>query len=251
MTNAAAQKINLSDYRPPAYFIDDVHLTFILSPNATRVISRIAFHPNPDSDSRVFFLNGEHLTLISAKIDGISIDPDTTDKGLTCDVPNGPFIWECEVEIDPAANTALEGLYMSGGMYCTQCEAEGFRRITYYPDRPDVMTTFTVRIEGGLPVMLSNGNPVASGDGWAEWHDPWPKPAYLFALVAGDLRNHPDTFTTMTGRKVDLNIWVRPDDIGKCAFGMEALKKSMKWGEEVYGREYDLDLFNIVADIIR
>ncbi|WP_457650294.1 aminopeptidase N [Profundibacter sp.] len=242
-----SQKIYLKDYTPPAYLVDTVHLTFKLSPKSTRVISKIRFRPNPDSDSREFFLHGEHLTLIRAAIDGQECDPAVTDKGLTAQVPDAPFTWEAEVEINPQDNTALEGLYVSNGMYCTQCEAEGFRRITYYPDRPDVMATFTVRIEGDLPVLLSNGNPTASGDGWAEWHDPWPKPSYLFALVAGDLRNHPDTFTTKSGRKVDLNIWVRPDDIDKCAFGMEALKKSMKWDEDVYGREYDLDLFNIVA----
>ena len=242
-----SQKIYLKDYTPPAYLVDRVHLTFKLSPNATRVISKIRFVPNPDSDSRDFFLHGEHLTLTRAAIDGQECSPVVTDKGLTAQVPDAPFTWESEVEINPQDNTALEGLYMSNGMYCTQCEAEGFRRITYYPDRPDVMATFTVRIEGDLPVLLSNGNPTASGDGWAEWHDPWPKPSYLFALVAGDLRKHPDTFTTKSGRKVDLNIWVRPDDIDKCAFGMEALKKSMKWDEDVYGREYDLDLFNIVA----
>ena len=242
-----SQKIYLKDYTPPAYLVDTVHLAFKLSPKSTRVISKIRFRPNPDSDSREFFLHGEHLTLIRASIDGQDWKPHVTDKGLTAQVPDAPFTWEAEVEINPQDNTALEGLYMSNGMYCTQCEAEGFRRITYYPDRPDVMATFTVRIEGDLPVLLSNGNPTASGDGWAEWHDPWPKPSYLFALVAGDLRNHPDTFTTRSGRKVDLNIWVRPDDIDKCAFGMEALKKSMKWDEDVYGREYDLDLFNIVA----
>jgi len=170
-----------------------------------------------------------------------------TDEGLTADAPCAPFTFEAEVEIDPAANTALEGLYLSNGMYCTQCEAEGFRKITYYPDRPDLMGVFTVRIEGDMPVMLSNGNPVAEGEGWAEWHDPWPKPAYLFALVAGDLMAHSDRFTTRSGRAVDLNIWVRPGDEDKCAFGMDALKKSMRWDEEVYGREYDLDIFNVVA----
>ena len=158
------------------------------------------------------------------------------------------FVWEAEVEISPVDNTALEGLYMSNGMYCTQCEAEGFRKITFYPDRPDVMAVFSVRIEGDLPVLLSNGNPVAQGEGWAEWHDPWPKPAYLFALVAGDLVAHPGAFTTMSGKDVSLNIYVRPGpDEDKCAFGMGALKRSMKWDEETYGREYDLDIFNIVA----
>ena len=243
MTHAAPQTIYLADYTPPAYLIDTVHLTFQLAPNATRVVSRIAFRPNPDAKSRDFFLHGEALRLISAHIDGAAISPDVTERGLTCDVPNRPFVFEAEVEIAPAANTALEGLYMSNGMYCTQCEAEGFRKITYYPDRPDVMAVFTVKIESDLPVLLSNGNPVAAG----EWHDPWPKPAYLFALVAGDLIAHPDTFTTMSGKDVELNIYVRRGDEDKCAFGMEALKKSMQWDEEVYGREYDLDIFNIVA----
>ena len=243
MTHAAPQTIYLADYTPPAYLIDTVHLTFQLAPNATRVVSRIAFRPNPDAKSRNFFLHGEELRLISAHIDGAAISPDVTERGLTCDVPNRPFVFEAEVEIAPAANTALEGLYMSNGMYCTQCEAEGFRKITYYPDRPDVMAVFTVKIESDLPVLLSNGNPVAAG----EWHDPWPKPAYLFALVAGDLIAHPDTFTTMSGKDVELNIYVRRGDEDKCAFGMEALKKSMQWDEEVYGREYDLDIFNIVA----
>ncbi len=247
MRDAAPQTIYLKDYTPFGYLVDNVHLTFALSPGATRVTSRIAFRPNPKVTDRVFFLHGEDLKLHWAKIDGADVSPQLTDRGLTCTVPDAPFIFEAEVEIDPAANTALEGLYMSNGMYCTQCEAEGFRKITYYPDRPDVMSVFTVRIEGDENVMLSNGNPVAGGDGFAEWQDPWPKPAYLFALVAGDLVNHPDRFTTRSGREVELNIWVRPGDEGKCAFGMEALKKSMKWDEDVYGREYDLDIFNIVA----
>ncbi|MCI5096663.1 MAG: aminopeptidase N [Rhodobacteraceae bacterium] len=246
MRDAAPQTIYLKDYTPFGFDIDSVHLTFRLSPSATRVISRIAFTPKADAPAE-FFLHGEQLTLISAKIDGAPVTPELVEGGLRCAVPEVPFVWEAEVEIDPAGNTALEGLYMSNGMYCTQCEAEGFRQITFYPDRPDVMSVFTVRIEGAEPVLLSNGNPTGQGDGWAEWHDPWPKPAYLFALVAGNLVNHPDRFTTMSGKDVELNIWVRPGDEGKCAFGMEALKKSMKWDEDVYGREYDLDIFNIVA----
>ncbi|WP_166416168.1 aminopeptidase N [Cochlodiniinecator piscidefendens] len=241
------QTIYLKDYTAPAFLVDEVHLTFFLAPKATRVVSKIKFRPNPDSSATEFFLHGEQLRFLGAKIDGAQVTPTLTDTGLTCDVPDGPFTWEAEVEVAPEDNTALEGLYMSGGMYCTQCEAEGFRKITYYPDRPDVMSVFTVRVEGDYPVLLSNGNPTAAGEGWAEWHDPWPKPAYLFALVAGNLVNHPGTFTTMSGKEVELNIWVRPDDIGKCAFGMEALKRSMIWDEEVYGREYDLDIFNIVA----
>ena len=248
MKNPAPQAIYLSDYTVPAYLVESVHLTFKLGATNTRVISRIAFRPNPDATSTEFFLHGEDLKFISAKIDGTPITPDLGATGLRYDAPRAPFIFEAEVEISPATNTSLEGLYMSNGMYCTQCEAEGFRKITYYPDRPDVMAEFTVRIAGDLPVLLSNGNPTASGEGWAEWHDPWPKPAYLFALVAGDLVALHDTFTTRSGRNVDLNIWVRPGgDEAKRAFGMAALKKSMAWDETVYGREYDLDLFNIVA----
>ncbi|WP_170331517.1 aminopeptidase N [Ruegeria arenilitoris] len=247
MRDAAPTTIYLKDYTPFGYLVDSVHLTFDLAANATRVTSRIAFRPNPEATDRTFFLHGEDLILVRAVIDGVEITPEVTDKGLTASVPDAPFVWEAVVEIDPANNTALEGLYMSNGMYCTQCEAEGFRKITYYPDRPDVMSTFTVRINGDLPVLLSNGNPTGKGEGWAEWTDPWPKPAYLFALVAGDLIAHPGQFTTMSGRDVELNLWVRPGDEGKCTFGMEALKKSMKWDEDVYGREYDLDVFNIVA----
>ncbi|MGR3624164.1 aminopeptidase N [Pseudophaeobacter sp.] len=237
----------LKDYTPFGFEVDSVELTFRLQPSATRVLSRIRFTPKPGAADPRFFLHGEKLTLISARIDGADVSPEITPEGLTCVTPDSSFLWEAEVEIDPAGNTALEGLYMSGGMYCTQCEAEGFRKITYYPDRPDVMSTFTVRIEGAENVLLSNGNPVSQGDGVAEWHDPWPKPAYLFALVAGDLVNHPDSFTTQSGKEVELNIWVRPGDEGKCSFGMQALKKSMAWDEEVYGLEYDLDIFNIVA----
>ncbi|WP_170508830.1 aminopeptidase N [Ruegeria arenilitoris] len=247
MRDAAPTTIYLSDYSPFGFLVDSVHLTFDLAPHATRVTSRIVFRPNPQATDRTFFLHGEELKLIRASIDGTPITPDVTDKGLTASVPNAPFVWEAEVEIDPGNNTALEGLYMSNDMYCTQCEAEGFRKITFYPDRPDVMSTFTVRINGDLPVLLSNGNPAGKGEGWAEWTDPWSKPAYLFALVAGELVAHSDSFTTRSGRQVDLNLWVRPGDEGKCAFGMEALKRSMKWDEDVYGREYDLDVFNIVA----
>ncbi|MEP2642009.1 aminopeptidase N [Roseobacter sp.] len=246
MRDAAPQTIYLKDYTPFGFDVTSVALTFDLHPTATRVTSRIAFAPKPGAAPEMF-LHGENLTLISAHIDGVAVTPDVTPEGLTCPVPDTPFIWETEVEIDPQGNTALEGLYMSGGMYCTQCEAEGFRKITYYPDRPDVMSTFNVTVNGPHPVLLSNGNPVTATDGHAEWHDPWPKPAYLFALVAGDLVAHPGEFTTQSGRKVALNLYVRPGDEGKCAFGMQALKDSMTWDEQVYGREYDLDIFNIVA----
>jgi len=246
MRDAAPETIYLSDYKPFGFDVEKVELRFDLHPTKTRVTSRISFVPRPDEDQN-FFLHGEQLKLISSSINGSRVIPKISPEGLTCDVPDTPFIWEAEVEVDPENNTSLEGLYMSSGMYCTQCEAEGFRKITYYPDRPDVMSTFTVRINGPQPVLLSNGNPVSQGDGFAEWHDPWPKPAYLFALVAGDLVAHSDNFTTASGREVALNLYVRPGDEGKCAFGMKALKDSMVWDEKVYGREYDLDIFNIVA----
>ncbi len=243
--------IRLADYQPFAFLLPQVALTFRLAPQATRVLARLDFTPNPARPGRHDLrLHGEALRLISVAVDGQAVVPALDDTGLTiaaADLPEGAFTLETEVEIAPEANTALEGLYMSRGMYCTQCEAEGFRKITYYPDRPDVMARFRVRIEGDLPVLLSNGNPRGQGPGWAEWDDPWPKPAYLFALVAGDLVAHPDRFTTASGREVALNIWVRPGDEDRCAWGMEALKKSMTWDEEVYGREYDLDIFNIVA----
>ncbi|MDB6453490.1 aminopeptidase N [Falsirhodobacter sp. 20TX0035] len=235
--------VRLADYTPFSHPLDRVALTFRLSPDATRVLAVFQFGKGGTS----LRLDGEQLRLIACSIDDVPVDavPDAT--GLTLTVPDRPFVLETEVEIAPAANTALEGLYMSNGMYCTQCEAEGFRKITFYPDRPDVMARFHVRVEGDLPVLLSNGNLVAQGDGWAEWDDPWPKPAYLFALVAGDLVAHSDRFTTMTGDDVALNIWVRPGDEGRCAYAMDSLIRSMRWDEEVYRRPYDLSVFNIVA----
>ncbi len=249
MKDAAPQPIRLADYTPPPFLVERVALTFRLAPKATRVVSRMRFLRNPAAPGGDLRLDGEGLKLIRAAIDGreLQASPDAT--GLTVPAAHLPsaFDWEAEVEIAPEDNTALEGLYMSKGMYCTQCEAEGFRKITFYPDRPDVMAPFHVRIESDLPVLLSNGNLSASGEGWAEWDDPWPKPAYLFALVAGDLRAHADRFTTASGREVALNIWVRPGDENRCDYAMDALKRSMRWDEQVYGREYDLDVFNIVA----
>ena len=246
--------IRLADYQPPAHLVDDVELVFHLNPTATKVVSRIAFRPNPDRDgTHDLTLDGSGLTLLSARIDGQDVPQNAmVQDGETLTVsqdilPDGPFTWTAEVEINPEANTSLEGLYMSKGMFSTQCEAEGFRKITYYPDRPDVMATFTVSIYGEAPVLLSNGNLIEAQDGFAKWHDPWPKPAYLFALVAGDLKSYDDTFTTMSGRAVELQIYVRPGDETRCAYAMDALKRSMKWDEDEYGREYDLDLFMIVA----
>ena len=239
--------VYLKNYEPPAFLIDSVKLTFKLSPSKTRVTSEIRFKPNSKSSTKVFSLMGEDLSLIWAKVDGILVSPIKTKNGLTCKVPEEPFVWESEVEIQPDTNTRLEGLYISNGMYTTQCEAEGFRRITYYPDRPDVLAKFQVRIESSEPILLSNGNLINSGPGFAEWYDPWPKPSYLFALVAGTLVKYSDHYKSRSGLNVDLNIWVRSGDEDKCDFAMNALKKAMKWDEVTYEREYDLNLFNIVA----
>ena len=246
-----ATPVRLADCQPFTHLISQVDLTFRLDPQASRVLARLQMAPNPAwGPGQDLRLDGEGLRLIRLALDGTALDcqPDAT--GLTIPaalLPDGPFVLETEVEIAPEGNTALEGLYMSNGMYCTQCEAEGFRKITFYPDRPDVMARFRVRVESALPVLLSNGNSVAAGAGWAEWDDPWPKPAYLFALVAGDLVAHSDHFTTASGRAVALNIWVRWGDEDRCAYAMDALIRSMRWDEQVYGREYDLDVFNIVA----
>jgi aminopeptidase N len=251
MSDATPRTVHLSDYRPHSHLVTAVTLTFRLHPTSTRVLARISFAPNPRADAGAELrLDGEGLRLVSCTVDGVAVTPLVDAVSLTipaAGLPDGPFTLDTEVEIAPEANTALEGLYMSRGMYCTQCEAEGFRKITYYPDRPDVMAPFKVRIESDLPVLLSNGNPVATGQGWAEWDDPWPKPAYLFALVAGDLVAHAASFRTMSGRDVALNIWVRDGDQDACAYAMDSLIRSMRWDEEVYGREYDLDIFNIVA----
>ncbi|MBE9476431.1 MAG: aminopeptidase N, partial [Proteobacteria bacterium] len=246
-----APTIHLADYKQPAFWVDHVDLAFKLDPKATRVSSKIKFRGNTDRTDgpHDLRLDGRNLKLVSASIDGRNLNKDEVlqdAEGLTIPadlVPQSGFLWQAEVEINPAGNTALEGLYMSNGMYCTQCEAQGFRKITYYPDRPDVMATFDVTITGDTPVLLSNGNKLEHG----VWHDPWPKPAYLFALVAGDLVSYDDTFTTRSGRHVDLQIFVRNGDQDKCAYAMDALKRSMTWDEQVYGREYDLDLFMIVA----
>jgi aminopeptidase N len=249
--DATPQPVLLADYQPYPFLVTDVELTFRLAPSATRVLSRIAFAPNPERPGKHDLrLDGGAQKLIRAAVDGRALDLTPDAEGLTipaASLPAGAFTYEAEVEIDPKANTTLEGLYMSGGMYCTQCEAQGFRHITFYPDRPDVMAPFKVRIESDMPVLLSNGNSSGSSKGWAEWTDPWKKPAYLFALVAGDLVAVRDHFTTMSGRSVDLAIWVRKGDEDRCAYAMDSLKRSMKWDEDVYGREYDLDVFNIVA----
>jgi len=260
MTHDRPKTIHLSDYLPPAFVVENANLEFDLEPGRTRVRVRMTMRRNPahgDADAPIYLL-GEELELLSLSLDGRALGRDdyTVDAhGLS--ISAAPDVCELEVEtaIAPAANTKLEGLYQSGGIFCTQCEAEGFRRITYFPDRPDVMTTYRVTIRAdraACPVLLSNGNLVEAGDlpdgrHFAVWDDPFPKPSYLFALVAGDLRWLEDQFVTSSGRTVTLRIYTDPGNEDRCGYAMEALQRSMRWDEEKYGLEYDLDLFNIVA----
>jgi aminopeptidase N len=256
MRTDTPQAIRLDDYRPPAFLIDEVHLTFDLRPNTTRVKARLQVRRNGEHSDPLKF-NGERLKAISVAIDGrILTGGECAIDGEFLTIPNAPdaFVLETEVEIDPEANKALDGLYMSAGRFCTQCEAEGFRKITFWPDRPDVLSRFTVRIEAdtGFHRLLSNGNlkesgPLPNGRHYAVWNDPFLKPCYLFALVAGELDVLEDTLVTMTGRTVDLRIYVDPGMAPRAAYAMDALKRSMKWDESTFGREYDLDLFMIVA----
>jgi aminopeptidase N len=242
------------DYRPPEWLVPETALDFALDADTTRVRARLSVtRQAPDAPLR---LDGDGLVPLSVAVDGQAInDWRMEDGALVIPLPGDAHVVETEVEIAPALNTQLMGLYASGGNLCTQCEAEGFRRITFFPDRPDVLSRYTVRMEADrarYPVLLANGDPVASGEGedgrhWAEWHDPFPKPSYLFALVAGDLEVNRGTFTTMSGREVELGIWTRAADIARTGHALHALKLSMAWDERVYGREYDLDVFNIVA----
>ncbi len=254
--------IQLKDYRPPAYLIDKVDLDVALDPTRTLVRSRLSMRPNPEASGRrePLRLDGEHLQLAEIKLDRTPLakkDYKLADTSLTLlKPPSGPFTLEIATVVDPEANKALQGLYRTNNVYCTQCEAEGFRRITYFLDRPDVLATYTVRIEADpneAPVLLSNGNLVERGvlDGgkrhYAIWRDPFPKPCYLFALVGGDLSSIASTFRTMSGREVDLRIYVEHGKEERAAWAMDSLKRAMRWDEERFGREYDLDVFNIVA----
>lgn len=247
--------IQRSNYRPPEWLVPEIALDFALSLTATQVRSTMSVMRNGEGNAP-FRLNGDGLVATSLLVDGAAHNAWQMEDGdLLIDLPGDRHTVTIETTIDPTANTQLSGLYASNGMLCTQCEAEGFRRITFFPDRPDVLSRYSVRMAGdkaAFPVLLSNGNPVASGESadgthWAEWHDPWPKPSYLFALVAGDLVATRDSFVTCSGRKVDLGIYVRSGDETRTDHAMRALIASMRWDEEVYGREYDLDLFNIVA----
>jgi aminopeptidase N len=254
-----AQPVLLTAYQPPAFLISSVDLAFDLDPAETKVVSRLALHRNPKAGpDEPLRLNGEALTLVRIARDGVALPPNAyriEDGILTIAAMPDQCMLEIETKIAPAENTELSGLYVSGGSYFTQCEAEGFRRITYFPDRPDVMARYTVSItapKDRIPVMLSNGNPgpvqdLDNGRHQITWIDPHPKPCYLFALVAGDLVSVKDDFTTGSGRHVDLGIYVRRGDEDKCAHAMRSLKTSMRWDEDVFGLEYDLDVFNIAA----
>ena len=252
--------VRLSEYRPPDWLVETIELDVKLHPTRTPVRATLKLKPNPAAGAPApLTLDGDGLTLVSLKIDGTPVPAGhfiATPDGLTItQPPHGPFTLEIETLVDPQANTQLSGLYRSSGNYCTQCEAEGFRRITYYPDRPDVMAVFTTRIEADkaeTPVLLSNGNLAESGDlpdgrHFAVWHDPWPKPAYLFALVGGNLGHIEDTFVTASGREVALRIYVEPGKEDRAGYAMDSLKRSMRWDETAFGCEYDLDVFMIVA----
>ena len=242
------------DYRPPDWLVPQIELDFTLDPGATRVRSTLTVTRNGAHD-RPLRLDGDELTPLRVAVDGGDADWSMDGPTLVIELAADSATIETEVEVDPVANTELTGLYASGGGLYTQCEAEGFRRITFFPDRPDVLSRYRVRMDAdaaAFPVLLTNGNCVESGTGeggrhWARWEDPFPKPCYLFALVAGDLAPNRDRFTTMSGRSVDLAIWVRAADLPKTAHAMDSLKAAMAWDERVYGREYDLDQFNIVA----
>jgi aminopeptidase N len=254
------RETRLADYRPPEFLIDDVALAFELGAAETRVRSRMTVRHNPASaDARApLALDGEEVTLLRVALNGEELGANRylieDGKLLIPDMPDAATL-EIETRIAPKDNTRLSGLYTSNGSFFTQCEAEGFRRITYFPDRPDVMARFTTSITADrtrVPVMLSNGNPGVvedAGDGRhrVTWTDPHPKPCYLFALVAGDLVAVKDHFVTRSGRRVELGIWVRHGDEDRCAHAMRSLKTAMRWDEDVFGLEYDLDVFNIAA----
>ncbi len=250
--------VRLEDYRAPDFAIDSVDLDISLDRTATRVTARLALRRRSDGEAPLVLV-GDELVLVGLKQDGEPVPQDrydVTPDRLQVDGLPQTCTLEIVTEINPSANTQLMGLYRSGSAYCTQCEAEGFRRITYYLDRPDVLSVFTTRVEADkseAPVLLANGNPGEAGDipgtgrHYAVWHDPFPKPSYLFAMVGGDLGVVTDSFTTMSGREVELRIYCEHGKEARCAYAMDSLKRAMRWDEEVFGLEYDLDIFMIVA----
>src|SRR5262245_35085122 len=261
MRTEEPRPVRLEDYRPPDWLVETVALDVALDPTATRVRAALKLKPNPNASAPApLVLNGDGLNLVAIRLNGDRLAPEryvATPASLTiAQPPQQPFELESETLVHPSANTQLSGLYRSGKTYCTQCEAEGFRRITYFPDRPDVMAVYTTRIEAAIadaPVLLANGNLVSSGTipgtdrHFVVWHDPFPKPSYLFALVGGHLGVVEDRFRTMSGRDVALRIYVEPGKEDRCGYAMDSLKRAMRWDEQAFGREYDLDVFMIVA----
>ena len=261
MRNEDAPLIRLEDYRPSDWLIDTVDLDIALHPTATRVRALLALRPNPQGRAGApLVLDGDELALKAIALDHAPLAASDYEAGpqrLTVHAPpQRPFTLAIETQIDPSANTKLMGLYRSSGVYCTQCEADGFRRITYFLDRPDVMSVYTVRLEAEkaeAPVLLSNGNLVAAAElpgserHFAVWHDPHPKPAYLFALVGGKLDHVRQDYVTAEGRKVELAVYVEPGKAGRAGWALDSLVRCMRWDERVFGRNYDLDVFNVVA----
>ncbi|MBB3809833.1 aminopeptidase N [Pseudochelatococcus contaminans] len=259
MSAENASLIRLEDYRPTDYLIDTVALTFRLHPTDTRIVSRLSVRPNPAGQTGApLVLDGDDLTLVSISLDDAPLAQDaytvSPSRLVITAPPQRPFTLTLETAVNPTANTKLMGLYRSSGVYCTQCEADGFRRITYFLDRPDVLSVYTARIEADAdtPLLLGNGNLVEAGaraDGghFAVWHDPFPKPGYLFAIVGGDLDKVEDVFITASGREVKVAVYVEKGKSERARYALDALQRSMRWDEDVFGREYDLDVFNIVA----
>ena len=261
MRTEEARPVRLEDYRPPDWLVETVELDVSLDPAATKVRATLTLRPNEQGAAPApLVLDGDGLSLRALKLDGATLAAEqfvaTADRLTIAQPPHRRFQLEIETIVDPSANTQLMGLYRSGQIYCTQCEAEGFRRITYFPDRPDVMAVYTTRIEAekaAARVLLANGNLIAAGDvpgtnrHFAIWHDPFPKPSYLFGLVGGKLACVEDRFRTMSGREVTLRIYVEPGKEARCAHAMDSLKRAMRWDETTFGREYDLDIFMIVA----
>src|SRR5437660_8315464 len=260
MRTEEARPVRLEDYRPPDWLVEAVELDVSLHATASQVRATLMLRPTGSGGPAPLVLEGDALNLQSLKLGGVALPPDqfiaTPNRLTITQPPQRRLRLDIETAIDPSANTQLSGLYRSGTIYCTQCEAEGFRRITYFLDRPDVMAVYTTRIEAEkteAPVLLANGNLVASGDvpgttrHFAVWHDPFPKPSYLFALVGGELAYVEDRFVTMSSREVMLRIYVEPGKERRCLYAMDSLKRAMRWDETTFGREYDLDIFMIIA----